>query len=89
MTLYCTITVNISFFVYAFSTFKLICDSNEGINIRQLEDSLEKLKSKFQERLVDFEKIENVVHLVNNSISLMPNSEWTSEVTGVFESNNS
>lgn len=75
MMLYCTITVNISIFVYAFPTFKLAFDSNEGINIRQLEDSLEKLKSKFQERLTDFEKIENVVHLVNNSISLMPNGE--------------
>lgn len=72
-----------------FTHLKSVCDTNETIDISQFEDFLEKLKFVFQEIFPDFEKIENIVQLVNNSFSLMPDGIWASEVANVLKSNKS
>lgn len=46
----------------------------------------EKLKYEFNGSFPDFEKIENVMQLVHNSFSLMPNGIWTSDVADVSKS---
>lgn len=63
--------------------------THETIDIRQFEDFLEKLKFVFQEIFPEIEKIENIVQLVNNSFSLMPDGVWASEVANVLKSNKS
>lgn len=80
-------TEDISGALLHFPLLKSVCESNEDIDITEFTDFMNKLKLEFQRRFTDFNKIENVVQLLNNSFSLKPNGVWTSEASDIFKSN--
>lgn len=45
------------------------------------------VKSEFETWFTDFDKIRNVVRVLNKFFSIKPNGEWTNETMVVFKSN--
>lgn len=69
-----------------FPHLKSICDDTYSINIEPFESFLKDLQVEFETRFSDFGKIRNVVQVLNNSFSLKPNGDWTSEAAQIFHS---
>lgn len=70
-----------------FSNFQSICDHDDSVEIVRFVNFLHDQKSEFEARFSDFDKIKNVVWVLNNFFSLKPNGEWTNETAVVFKSN--
>lgn len=70
-----------------FSNFQSICDHNDSVEIVRFFNFLHDRKSEFEARFSDFDKIKNVVWVLNFFFSLKPNGEWTNETAVVFKSN--
>lgn len=70
-----------------FPSLKSICDENDGIDIDPFTNFLHDLQSEFNGRFTDFDKIKNVVQVLNKCFTLKPNGKWTNEAASVFGSN--
>lgn len=62
-------------------------DKRDVINISNFTNCMANLKTTFKRRFEDFEKIHNLVQLLNGSFTLQPNGEWINEAIRVFNCN--
>lgn len=70
-----------------FPNLKSVCEGNMDIDTKQFVIFLNGLKLEFETRFSDFDKVENVVQILNNCFSPKPNDEWGNEAAVVFKSN--
>lgn len=71
--------------VYIFTTRKKFVIKKYLININNFTDFMTNLKKKFEKRIVDFKKIQNVIQPLDSSSILQPYNEWINETVSIFK----